>query len=361
MTVPFRHPYLADLLNWLDKLPGFEKFLFIQSGRVKKRRIRGDPRCKASTRKPPKKWPQSFFNEEYLAQMSELKQAKEMVKFHGWMTRIGLVSSSKFGSVEEIDEREMERSEILFRPHSGVRRRVMRGRWKGVRSLYVEDMDEDSDDDLLEEGCPTLKVTASAKTRSRGRRRLDVENQEDLLGPSITLKVTLSLQDHPSKQWQDDLLVLYVLYMQFGVHARRLLQTDPATYTRLLITTAGKLLPGDGEQSRWYTSYWNFNALIGLRIIVLTAEKNTSKFLLFPRTGSSHGGQSFDRSSSKLQGRDHETSSTSVYTSASAALLNLLNVLCLGNMSLRNYRVRSVFQTSAKVASIGARQKKAGI
>ncbi|KAJ3709844.1 hypothetical protein C8R42DRAFT_598004 [Lentinula raphanica] len=76
MTIPFRDPYLANVLHWLDMLPGFEKFLFIQSGRVKKRRIRGDPRCKASTRKPPKKWPRSFFDENYLKQMSELKQAK---------------------------------------------------------------------------------------------------------------------------------------------------------------------------------------------------------------------------------------------------------------------------------------------
>ncbi|KAJ3725338.1 hypothetical protein C8R42DRAFT_576322, partial [Lentinula raphanica] len=39
MTIPFRNPYLANVLHWLDTLPGFEKFLFIQSGRVKKRRI----------------------------------------------------------------------------------------------------------------------------------------------------------------------------------------------------------------------------------------------------------------------------------------------------------------------------------
>ncbi|KAJ3816458.1 hypothetical protein EV361DRAFT_813114 [Lentinula raphanica] len=80
MIVPFRHSYFNDVLNWLDKLPGFEKFLFIQSGRVKKRRVRDDPRCKVSRRKPPQKWPQSFFDENYLEGMSELKRAKHVGK-----------------------------------------------------------------------------------------------------------------------------------------------------------------------------------------------------------------------------------------------------------------------------------------
>ncbi|KAJ3926807.1 MAG: hypothetical protein NXY57DRAFT_867848, partial [Lentinula lateritia] len=75
-TLPFRHSYLNDVVEFLDKTPGFEKLLFIQSGRVSKHRIRKDPRCKASERLPPRKWPVSFFAEGYLDSLSELQQRR---------------------------------------------------------------------------------------------------------------------------------------------------------------------------------------------------------------------------------------------------------------------------------------------
>lgn len=75
-NLPFRHQYLNDVVEFLDGIPGFEKLLFIQSGRVSKRRIRRDPRCKASERLPPRKWPQSFFTEGYLDSLPELQKRR---------------------------------------------------------------------------------------------------------------------------------------------------------------------------------------------------------------------------------------------------------------------------------------------
>ncbi|KAJ3808961.1 hypothetical protein F5876DRAFT_66865 [Lentinula aff. lateritia] len=72
----FRHQYLNDVVEFLDGIPRFEKLLFIQSGRVSKRRIRRDPRCKPSERLPPRKWPQSFYTEGYLDSLPELQRRR---------------------------------------------------------------------------------------------------------------------------------------------------------------------------------------------------------------------------------------------------------------------------------------------
>ncbi|KAJ3911763.1 hypothetical protein F5877DRAFT_54922 [Lentinula edodes] len=75
-SLSFRNAYLNDVVEFLDKIPGFEQLLFIQSGRVKKRRIRGDARCKVSNRTPPRKWPKSFFAEGYLDGLTEIQCRK---------------------------------------------------------------------------------------------------------------------------------------------------------------------------------------------------------------------------------------------------------------------------------------------
>ncbi|KAJ3840924.1 hypothetical protein F5878DRAFT_532687 [Lentinula raphanica] len=80
MILPFRNVYFNDVVDFVDHLPGFERLLFIQSGRVKKRRVRGDPRCKTSKRKAPMRWPRSFFSPEYLNGMSELQRMKHVGK-----------------------------------------------------------------------------------------------------------------------------------------------------------------------------------------------------------------------------------------------------------------------------------------
>ncbi|KAJ4474107.1 hypothetical protein C8J55DRAFT_518936 [Lentinula edodes] len=78
-SLSFRHAYLNEVVEFLDKIPGFEQLLFIQSGRVKKRRIRGDARCKVSIRKPPRKWPKSFFAEGYLNGLTEMQRRKLVI------------------------------------------------------------------------------------------------------------------------------------------------------------------------------------------------------------------------------------------------------------------------------------------
>ncbi|KAJ3897146.1 hypothetical protein F5879DRAFT_996530 [Lentinula edodes] len=85
--LPFRNSYLNDVVEFLDKTPGFENLLFIQSGRVRKRRIRKDPRCKVSERLPPRKWPRSFFAQGYLDGLPELQKrrltpGKEIILLH---------------------------------------------------------------------------------------------------------------------------------------------------------------------------------------------------------------------------------------------------------------------------------------
>ncbi|KAJ3752667.1 hypothetical protein EV360DRAFT_54829 [Lentinula raphanica] len=80
MILPFRNAYFNDVVDFVDHLPGFERLLFIQSGRVKKRRVRGDPRCQTSKRKAPMHWPRSFFSPEYLNGMSELQRMKHVGK-----------------------------------------------------------------------------------------------------------------------------------------------------------------------------------------------------------------------------------------------------------------------------------------
>ncbi|KAJ3924725.1 MAG: hypothetical protein NXY57DRAFT_907825 [Lentinula lateritia] len=78
MFLPFRHSTLMKLVALVDEIPqnqGLKKF-FVQSGRVCKRRVRGDPRCKTSDRKPPKRWHSSFFPDGYLESLSEYQREK---------------------------------------------------------------------------------------------------------------------------------------------------------------------------------------------------------------------------------------------------------------------------------------------
>ncbi|KAJ3906599.1 hypothetical protein F5879DRAFT_797299 [Lentinula edodes] len=76
MSLPFRHSIITTIVTLIDKVPRVEKTQFVQSGRTTKRRIRNDPRCNISSRKPPNGWPVSFFADGYLDSLSEFQREK---------------------------------------------------------------------------------------------------------------------------------------------------------------------------------------------------------------------------------------------------------------------------------------------
>ncbi|KAH7877315.1 uncharacterized protein C8R40DRAFT_995149, partial [Lentinula edodes] len=76
MSLPFRHSIITTIVTLIDKVPRVEKMHFVQSGRTTKRRVRNDPRCKISSRKPPKGWPVSFFADGYLESLLEFQREK---------------------------------------------------------------------------------------------------------------------------------------------------------------------------------------------------------------------------------------------------------------------------------------------
>src|ERR1700761_9526063 len=76
MIIPFRHPLLAKLVAFMDKVPNIEKTHFTQSGKAGKRRVRDDGKCKVMDRKPPKGWPVSFFADGYLEALTDFQRAK---------------------------------------------------------------------------------------------------------------------------------------------------------------------------------------------------------------------------------------------------------------------------------------------
>ncbi|KAJ3886789.1 hypothetical protein GG344DRAFT_56830 [Lentinula edodes] len=76
MSLPFRHSTITTIIVIVDKVPHVEKKHFVQSGRASKRRIREDPRCRKSARKPPSGWPVSFFADGYLESLPDYERDK---------------------------------------------------------------------------------------------------------------------------------------------------------------------------------------------------------------------------------------------------------------------------------------------
>lgn len=74
----FRHKSFQKMFEIIDKTPGVEDLIFHQSGRTRL------PRKRVSTidrRDPPKRLPESVFDQEYLAKLSRYQ--KEELEFEG--------------------------------------------------------------------------------------------------------------------------------------------------------------------------------------------------------------------------------------------------------------------------------------
>lgn len=75
-NLPFRRVLITESLSLINKIPGFEKVSFSQSGRASIRRIRGNPKCGVSARTAPIGWPTSFFPDGYLDSLPDFERGK---------------------------------------------------------------------------------------------------------------------------------------------------------------------------------------------------------------------------------------------------------------------------------------------